>query len=227
VAAGLALGLCVPIAAASRYGVALLAAERCAFATADGRVTLHTDQAGNAATIVDVAVRRQLPERAAVIALATAIQESKLRNLDHGDRDSLGLFQQRPSQGWGTAAEVSDPRYAAGRFYQALVVIPGYGDLPLTVAAQEVQRSAAPQAYAAHEADATIIARALLAPVPGAVTCTVRDPDRLSGLAPLRCPPDVADVADGSGGADRAGGAAGLRRAWGRTVATCAVAPPS
>ena len=61
-----------------------------------------------------------------MIALATAQQESRLRNLDYGDRDSLGLFQQRPSQGWGTEAQVQDPAYAAGKFYDWLVTVPGW-----------------------------------------------------------------------------------------------------
>ena len=89
-------------------------------------VDLSTEQAENAATIAAVAVRRGLPARAASIALATAFQESKLRNLDHGDRDSLGLFQQRPSQGWGTAEQIQDPVYATNTFYDALEKIDGY-----------------------------------------------------------------------------------------------------
>src|SRR4051794_15420829 len=89
-------------------------------------VVLSTEQAENASIIAGVAVRRGLPARAASIALATAFQESKLRNLDHGDRDSLGLFQQRPSQGWGTARQIQDPYYAAGRFYDELQKIHGY-----------------------------------------------------------------------------------------------------
>ena len=103
-------------------------------------VDLSTEQAENATTIVAVAVRRGLPARAASIALATAYQESKLRNLDHGDRDSLGLFQQRPSQGWGTAA--ADPAtryYAVNAFYDALQKIDGYQTMRITEAAQEVQ----------------------------------------------------------------------------------------
>ena len=76
--------------------------------------SLSTDQAANAATITAVAVRRELPPRAVTIALATALQESKLNNVEYGDRDSVGLFQQRPSQGWGTAGQILDPRYAAG-----------------------------------------------------------------------------------------------------------------
>ncbi len=67
------------------------------------------------------------------IALATAMQESQLRNIGHGDRDSVGLFQQRPSQGWGTFEQIQDPVYSAGRFYDHLAEVPGYSRLPLTV----------------------------------------------------------------------------------------------
>jgi hypothetical protein len=110
-------------------------------------VTLAADQWANARTIADVARQRELPERAVVIALATAMQESTLHNLDHGDRDSLGLFQQRPSQGWGTPAQVQDPVYAAGQFYDRLVRVPGWDTMRLTDAAQTVQRSGFPEAY--------------------------------------------------------------------------------
>src|SRR5690349_9521657 len=90
------------------------------------------EQTANAATISAVAVRRDLPPRAATIAVATAIQESKLRNITFGDRDSLGLFQQRPSQGWGTEAQVTDPVYASGKFYDALVKVDGYQTMEIT-----------------------------------------------------------------------------------------------
>ena len=89
---------------------------------------LDPDQAANAALITAIAVQREMPARAATIAIATAIQESKLRNIDYGDRDSLGLFQQRPSQGWGTQAQVMDPVYATNAFYDALARIEGYED---------------------------------------------------------------------------------------------------
>jgi len=92
-----------------------------------------------------------MPERAVTIALATALQESALRNLDHGDRDSLGLFQQRPSQGWGSPAQVTDPNYSARIFYDRLLQVPDWEDQPVTVAAQTVQRSAFPSAYAKWE----------------------------------------------------------------------------
>ncbi|MFD4871120.1 hypothetical protein [Streptomyces sp. NPDC058412] len=121
---------------------------------------MSPEQAANAATIAAVGVAKGLPDRAVTIALATAMQESALRNLDHGDRDSLGLFQQRPSMGWGTPEQIRDPVYSAGIFYDHLVDVPGYSRLPLTVAAQKVQRSGFPQAYAKHEPDATVLTAA-------------------------------------------------------------------
>jgi hypothetical protein len=114
---------------------------------AGSAVVLGTDMAASAATIAAVGRSRGLPERAVVIALATAQQESRLRNLDYGDRDSLGLFQQRPSQGWGTEAQVQDPVYAAGIFYDRLVEVPGWDTGRLTEVAQAVQRSGFPEAY--------------------------------------------------------------------------------
>src|SRR3954463_4682544 len=124
-------------------------------------VTLTGEQLANARTIAQVAWDRGLSERAVVIALATAMQESHLRNLDHGDRDSLGLFQQRPSQGWGTPEQVQDPAYAAGKFYDHLVQFPGWGPGRLTDIAQGVQRSGFPEAYQKHEAMAVELAAAL------------------------------------------------------------------
>ena len=110
-------------------------------------VTLGADQWANARTIADVARQRGVPDRAVVIPVATAMQESTLHNLPSGDRDSLGLFQQRPSQGWGTPAQVQDPVYAAGQFYDRLVQVPGWDTMRLTDAAQIVQRSGFPEAY--------------------------------------------------------------------------------
>ena len=132
------------------------------------------EQAVNAATITAVGTARGLPERAVTIALATALQESALRNIKHGDRDSLGLFQQRPSQGWGTPKEIMDPTYSAGEFYDHLVKVPGYTRLPLTVAAQRVQRSGFPQAYAKHEPDAALLAAALTGQSAATRTCEGR-----------------------------------------------------
>ncbi|MFI9727382.1 heavy metal transporter [Streptomyces sp. NPDC052092] len=132
------------------------------------------EQAVNAATISAVGTARDLPERAVTIALATALQESALRNIDYGDRDSLGLFQQRPSQGWGTPKQVMDPAYASEKFYEHLEKVPGYTRLPLTVAAQKVQRSGFPQAYAKHEPDATLLAAALTGRSGATLTCEGR-----------------------------------------------------
>ncbi|MEV5337656.1 heavy metal transporter [Streptomyces sp. NPDC052676] len=145
------------------------------------------EQAVNAATITAVGTARGLPERAVTIALATALQESALRNIDHGDRDSLGLFQQRPSQGWGTERQIMDPIYSAGMFYDHLVEVPGYTRLPLTVAAQRVQRSGFPQAYAKHEPDATLLAAALTGRAEATLTCAGRpDATRVTGPDAVR-----------------------------------------
>nr|WP_205615130.1 heavy metal transporter [Streptomyces harenosi] len=145
------------------------------------------EQAVNAATITAVGTARGLPERAVTIALATALQESALRNISHGDRDSLGLFQQRPSQGWGTPKEIMDPAYAAGKFYDHLAEVPGYTRLPLTVAAQRVQRSGFPQAYAKHEPDATLLAAALTGRSAATLTCEGRpDATRAEGADAVR-----------------------------------------
>ena len=124
-------------------------------------LTVSAEQVRNAEVIAEVARERQLPDRAIVIALATAQQESRLRNLDYGDRDSLGLFQQRPSQGWGTAAQVQDPAYAAGEFYERLVRVPRRETRRLTDVAQAVQRSAYPDLYQQWEPLAGALTRAL------------------------------------------------------------------
>lgn len=140
--------------------------------TASGQ-RLAPDQAANAALIVGTAVRRELPARAGTIGIATAMQESRMRSIDYGDRDSLGMFQQRPSQGWGTPEEVMDPVYAVNIFYDHLVQVPGYTDLEVTVAAQAVQRSAYPDAYAQHEPLARAFASALSGWEEAALTCTL------------------------------------------------------
>ncbi|GJF32661.1 lipoprotein [Kitasatospora sp. NE20-6] len=116
-----------------------------------------------AQTIVATGVALQVPPRGQVIALATAMQESRLRNLAYGDRDSLGLFQQRPSQGWGTAEQLQDPVYASTAFYRALLKVAGWQEMPLTVAAQAVQRSGFPDAYAQWESPASALQQAIAA----------------------------------------------------------------
>ena len=152
----------------------LVLRERCRVRTSEGEAALSPEQMANAATIAAVGRRRGVGERGVVIGLATAIQESKLRNLAVGDRDSVGLFQQRPSQGWGTREQILDPVYAAGRFYEALEEVPSYERLPVTVAAQRVQRSAYGELYAQHEGTAAVLAAALTGRVPGALGCAVR-----------------------------------------------------
>ena len=112
---------------------------------------LSDEQRRNAATIIAVARDMDAPPRAWVVALATAMQESTLRNINYGDRDSLGLFQQRPSQGWGSPAQVLDPVYSTSIFIDRLLDVPSWDELPVTVAAQTVQRSAFPEAYAKWE----------------------------------------------------------------------------
>ncbi|MGH3979187.1 MAG: M23 family metallopeptidase [Pseudonocardiaceae bacterium] len=126
---------------------------------------LTAEQLRNAGTIVGVGKGTGMPPRAWVVAIATALQESTLINLDYGDRDSLGLFQQRPSQGWGTRAQIMDPRYSSARFYEAFnakVVqrIPDWQTRSLTQLAQIVQRSGFPEAYAKWE---TVSVNAVLA----------------------------------------------------------------
>jgi hypothetical protein len=149
----------------------------CEVRIGDDSVSLQPEQAQNAALIAGIGVRRRLPVRAVAVALATAYQESKIVNVDYGDRDSLGLFQQRPSQGWGTAEQVQDPVYATKAFYDALVQVDGYRRLPIHDAAQEVQRSADGSAYEQHETNARLLAKALTGRTRAALSCDVDDPD--------------------------------------------------
>ena len=157
------------VAVAWNSGEDMSSSDACTLPGSGVRVT--AEQIGNAQTIAQVARDRGLPDRAVVIALATAQQESRLRNLDHGDRDSLGLFQQRPSQGWGTAAQVQDPVYAAGMFYDRLVGVPGWDVGRLTDVAQSVQKSAFPEAYQQWEALAVELTAAMQSGSPDLGTC--------------------------------------------------------
>jgi hypothetical protein len=152
------------------------AGPECSATVGGHTATLDPEQSRNAALIVAIAVHRGLPAHAATIALATAMQESKLYNLDYGDRDSVGLFQQRPSQGWGKRSQLKDPVYATNAFYDALVRVHDYADIPVTEAAQEVQHSGYPEAYAAHEADARALASALTGYSPHAFGCDIDAP---------------------------------------------------
>ncbi|NNG18402.1 hypothetical protein HJ590_02215 [Naumannella sp. ID2617S] len=145
--------------------------QRCV-ATADGRsVTLTREQAYFTAIIVGVSVQRQLDPHAATIAMATAYQESGIRNLDHGDRDSLGLFQQRPSQNWGSAEQVRDPWFASNSFYTALEKVPDWQNGDVNDTAQAVQKSGHPDAYRKHEANALVLAKVFTGQAPGGLSC--------------------------------------------------------
>ena len=139
----------------------------------DVGVCLPARPGENATTIAAVGKRLGLADHAVTVALAAALQESRLRNLAYGDLDSLGLFQQRPSQGWGTPAQIRTPSYAAGAFFARLARVPGWQDMAVAEAAQAVQHSAAPAAYARWEAQARVMAAALTGEVPAAFTCRV------------------------------------------------------
>jgi hypothetical protein len=134
-------------------------------------VRLTPEQADNAATIAGVGRRLGMPDHAVTVALATAMQDSRLRNLSGGDRHSAGLFQQRPSEGWGTHAQIVDPVHASTAFYERLQAFPGCTGLSVTQAAQDVQHSARPDAYAQWETQARAIASALTGERAQALSC--------------------------------------------------------
>lgn len=151
--------------------------EGCAAVVGESEVSLDPEQGQISALIAAVADERGLPARAVTIAIATAYQESKIRNIDYGDRDSVGIFQQRPSQGWGTVAQIRDEHYSINKFFEALEKVDDYEGKEITVAAQEVQRSGFPNAYADHEADARVLASALTGySTGGAFSCVVEEP---------------------------------------------------
>ncbi|MBB2894437.1 hypothetical protein [Flexivirga oryzae] len=152
-------------------------------------------QARSASTIVAVGVyKKGVPTRAAVVATTTAIQESKLRNLAYGDLDSLGLFQQRASQGWGTTDQIQDPIYSSGSFYNALLKVPGWESMPIGEAAQEVQRSGFPDAYADHETQGEVITSVMTGTAHEGIGCRL-DPAKANG-SPAQI---VGQLADESG----------------------------
>lgn len=150
--------------------------DQCSASVADMTVSVTTEQAENLSMIVGVATQRGLAPRASTIAIATVYQESGIRNLTYGDRDSLGLFQQRPSQGWGSPTEVRDPYHASNRFYDALVKVPDWRNGDVNDVAQEVQRSGHPNGYAKHVENARRLASALTGETPASFTCRVFDP---------------------------------------------------
>lgn len=128
--------------------------------------TYTQDQAGYAAIIVDTGIALNVPPRGQVIALATALVESTMENPDYGDRDSVGLFQQRPSQGWGTVEELTNPPVAAAKFYEALVKVRDWETRDPGEVAQAVQASAFPDRYGEKMAEASAIYESVLATKP-------------------------------------------------------------
>lgn len=150
--------------------------DRCVATVQGSSETLDPNRAYYAALISGVSVKRGLVPRAASIALATAFQESGMRNLDYGHADSIGLFQQRPSKGWGTIEEIMDPWYSATAFYKALVKVKGWEDGDINDMAQKVQRSAHPEAYRKHVDKSRTLASSLTGQTPASFSCTVRSP---------------------------------------------------
>ena len=150
-----------------------LRGEYCEAVVGETRTQVDLEQARWASLMAAIAQERGLSPRATTIAIATAFQESKIHNIDYGDRDSIGLFQQRPSQGWGTVEQIMDPHYSIKKFYSALVKVKGYDSMVITEAAQKVQRSGFPEAYAQHEPAARALASSLRGYSPSAFTCQI------------------------------------------------------
>jgi hypothetical protein len=144
-------------------------------------VPLDAGQAGIAATIAGVAAHRSMPMRAVTIAYAAALQESDVQNLTYGDRDSVGVFQQRPSEGWGSRRQLLDPVYATTRFFAALVVVPRYLRLPVYQAAQAVQHSADGRAYSQYVPQGAAMAGGFSGRQPHGVWCWYSAPIRGRG----------------------------------------------
>ncbi len=145
--------------------------KRCVATGPSGSVSLTLDQARWTSIVVGMGVRHQVGVHGATIAMATVYQETGIRNLDYGDRDSLGLFQQRPSQDWGTPEEIMDPWYSSEQFYEALVKVPGWATGDVNDTAQAVQRSGHPEAYRKHEKNARVLAEAFTGNAVDGVSC--------------------------------------------------------
>jgi hypothetical protein len=141
-----------------RQGKPLLTGSGCQAGRGTAAVSLDSEQAAIAATIAGVAHQRSMPPHAVMVAYAAALQESKLHNLSYGDRDSVGVFQQRPSEGWGPAWRLKDPVYASTRFFQVLATVPNYRHKAVYRAAQAVQRSADGYAYIQYQPEAAALA---------------------------------------------------------------------
>lgn len=164
------------VAWSAYHHVPLPVDDRCTATVKGSTATLDPERAYYAALISGVSVKRGLAPRAGSIALATAFQESGMRNLDYGHADSIGLFQQRPSKGWGSIEEIMDPWYSATAFYKALVKVKGWEDGDINDVAQKVQRSAHPEAYRKHVEKSRTLASSLTGQTPASFSCTVRSP---------------------------------------------------
>ena len=180
-------GLAVGVAVVVGHGQSPSPPTGCNFASTatSAQYSITPTQAQNAAIIAAVALRKGMPDHAVTVALAASLQETQLRNLPYGDLDSVGLFQQRPSQGWGSSAQIMDPSYAASAFYDHLAQVPGWQTMAVTVAAQLVQHSATPDAYANWETEARSLATALTGEVPAGLSC------RLDGFGGPPPPPSA------------------------------------
>ncbi|OZM75214.1 hypothetical protein CFN78_03380 [Amycolatopsis antarctica] len=108
---------------------------------------LDEEQQGIVALIIAIGKQRNMSPRAWQVAIQAGMTESKLRNLTYGDRDSLGIFQMRPSMGWGTVAQVTDPPYQVNKFYDVLEAVPKWEERRPGEAAQAVERSGFPDRY--------------------------------------------------------------------------------
>jgi hypothetical protein len=212
-------GLAVGVAVVVGRGQGPTPPTGCNFASTatSAQFSITPTQAQNAAIIAAVAMRKGMPDHAVTIALATSLQETQLRNLPYGDLDSVGLFQQRPSQGWGTSAQIMDPNYAASTFYDHLAQVPGWQTMAVTDAAQLVQHSATPDAYANWETEARSLAIALTGEVPAGLSCRL---DGFGGLAPP--PSALAQASAQEMGAQLLGVPVSTKAGW--RVATWAVA---
>jgi hypothetical protein len=169
----------------------VLTGSGCSAAASHQSVLLDTQQASIASTIAGVAHQQSMPRAAVTIAYATAMQESKLHDLAYGDMDSVGVFQQRPSQGWGPARKLENPVYATTKFFRALRDIHGYQSMPVYQAAQAVQHSADGSAYIQYERMATEMAGAFTGQRDHAVYCWS------SAAGPRH--PDAAAITEGLG----------------------------
>jgi hypothetical protein len=219
IAAGVVLLAAVVVFAVGRGGHSPVPPMSCAFSssTTTGGYSITPAQAQNASIIAAVALRKGMPDHAVTIALAASLQETQLRNLPYGDLDSVGLFQQRPSQGWGTAAQIMDPNFSASAFYDHLAQVSGWQSIAVTQAAQLVQRSATPTAYAQWENEARSLARILTGEVSAGLSCHLGG---FGGSAPAQSA--LAQAASTEMGAQLLGVPVSTKTGW--QVATWAVA---